>query len=78
MALYDSLFKIGDPVFVKIDGFCLKGNVRVILFTRSKVRYSVSVETSDGHRTTLHNIDSIWVQNRENGEYLDFEDDNYS
>ena len=78
MAKLETLFNIGDPVYVEIDDFKLKGNIRVVLFANAKVRYSVSIKLKDGSRTTLHNIDSIHVIERKDGLYIDFGEDNYS
>ena len=80
MAMIKSLptrYGIGEPVNVCINDCIIEGNVRVVLFSNSKVRYSVSIMHL-GCRTTLHNLDSILVEDNPDGEFLDFENDNYS
>jgi len=72
-----SRYSIGEAVYVYINDYKIEGNIRIILFSNMKVRYSVSV-TSKGGRTTLHNLDSILVEGNPNGEFVDFGDDNYS
>lgn len=72
-----SKYKIGEPVFVCIGDCKIEGNIRVVLFSNMKVRYSISV-INKGGRTTLHNLDSILVEDRIDGDFLDFGDDNYS
>lgn len=66
-----SKFDIGDPCIV-FD--TLKGHIRTITFTTGKVRYSVYLLIEE---TTIHNIDSYHVQERE-GEKIEFDFDNYS
>ena len=78
-----SRYSIGDPVYVQIWEQKVKGNVRVIIFSNSKVRYSISIIIKEGEgeeesRTTFHNIDSVFVEDRPDGEVVDFGDDNYS
>lgn len=68
---------IGEPVYVYINNHKIEGNIRVVLFSNMKVRYSVSV-LNEGSRTTLHNLDSIVVKDRDGGDWINFGDDNYS
>jgi hypothetical protein len=68
--------QIGDPVYVHLDGGDIPGHVRCITFTRGKVRFAVQV-TTDGHPTTLHNVDSALLVARE-GARLDMPFDLYS
>lgn len=51
---------IGELVKVKIDGVEIPGRIRAVIFTSSKVRYSVRVG-AEGSETTLHNVDSAFV-----------------
>lgn len=76
-------FDIGDPVIVDLsEDQKIKGHIRTIIFTSSKVRYSVLVENK--HRqdkesyTTLHNIDSVFVKPDQEGEKWKMPLDNYS
>lgn len=72
---------IGDPVYVTLQGHQLEGVVRTVLFTSSKVRYSVVVPIDLDHvaetATTLHNLDSILVTSRD-GKRIEWGPDNYS
>ncbi len=72
-----SKYSIGEAVHVCINDCKIEGNIRVILFSNMKVRYSVSIMNKSG-RTTLHNLDSILIEGNPNGEFVDFGDDNYS
>jgi hypothetical protein len=67
---------IGAPVWIEADGTKIAGHVRAVTFTSGKVRYAVSVLAWKS-RTTLHNIDSIVVTERD-GEPTKFPFDNYS
>lgn len=67
---FPSRFDIGDPV----TAFGLKGNIRIVAFTTGKVRYSIYLLIEE---TTIHNIDSAYVEPRE-GEKIEFDFDNYS
>lgn len=72
---FNSKFGIGDPVTLKLgsqEG--VAGHVRAVTFTNCKVRYAVKTEDSN---TTVHNVDSIFVIDR-NGAKVDFGSDNYS
>ena len=79
---YTSKYNIGDPVFINIEDQKIPGNIRVIIFSNMKVRYSVSVITNfngkGDERTTLHNIDSVFIKERSDGTFIDFGEDNYS
>ena len=80
MATFPSAFDIGDPVNVTVQGSALAGHVRAVTFTSGKVRYSVSVPVDlddPDTRTTLHNLDSAFVNER-SGEKYTFDFDNYS
>jgi hypothetical protein len=66
-----SRFDIGDPVLFLGH---IKGNVRTITFTSGKVRYSIFLLIEE---TTLHNIDSCFIEERV-GEKITFDFDNYS
>ena len=77
-----SNLSIGEPVSIIINGQKLSGNVRTIIFSNFKVRYSVSIiieeENGETARSTLHNIDSYFVKKRPEGVFVDFGEDNYS
>jgi hypothetical protein len=69
---------IGEQVKLKIPMSGIENDnvyIRVISFTNSKVRFSVYLEDA---KTTLHNIDSIWIEKLENPNFIDFDNDNYS
>lgn len=70
-ALFPSLFDIGDPVWVEIQGQRLAGHVRSVAFSTGKVRYAVKVDGS-----TFRAIDSVWVKPRPEGEKVEFSFDN--
>lgn len=72
---FESAFAIGQRVSIHLQGAKLKGVVRAITFTSSKVRYSVRIL---GDETTLHNIDSAFVCSKPDAEILDMPEDNYS
>lgn len=72
---YESQFIIGQEVKLVIGEYTTLAYVRAIIFTNSKVRYSLFIERL---RTTFHNIDSIYVVAVENPNFTDFGDDNYS
>jgi hypothetical protein len=69
-ALFPSLFDIGDPVWVEIQGQRLAGHVRSVSFSTGKVRYAVQVEGS-----TFRAVDSVWVKPRE-GASVEYDFDN--
>lgn len=79
-----SRFAIGEPVYIQIGDQKFTGNIRTIIFSNMKVRYSVSViinfdkENEEEERTTLHNIDSVFIKERTDGKIVDFGEDNYS
>ncbi len=75
--MFPSKYGIGDPVNVCINDCIIEGNIRTVLFSNMKVRYSVSIMHL-GDRTTLHNLDSILVEDNPDGKFIDFGDDNYS
>ncbi len=74
---YKSDFEIGELVLVRLQSKTLKGHIRAVIFTSSKVRYSVLIA---GDETTLHNVDSVFIcSDRSHGkEVLDMPEDNYS
>jgi len=52
--------------------------VRTIMFTEGKIRYSIILVTKEG-RTTLHNIDSVFVkESNAEPQYIKMDFDNYS
>ena len=75
---YPSAYQIGQ----KVDVTGMTGEklyIRTIIFTKSKVRYSIYDAELE---TTFHNIDSIFISQPQNSsstdQYLDFGEDNYS
>ena len=85
MAAFASQFKIGDPVFVELGDVKVPGNIRVVLHTQGKVRYSVrvffDVNSTGGKKetgTTLHNLDSVFVKENKDGDFMELDFDNYS
>jgi len=74
---FPSRFDIGDPVKIKVNDKELKGHIRVVIFTKGKVRYSVRVTENDID-TTFHNIDSVFIVPDEDGEKIELDFDNYS
>ncbi len=73
----ESAFRIGQRVHINIQGCRIEGHVRAIIFTASKVRYSIRA-LGDGDETTLHNIDSAFVFSEPDAEVLYMPEDNYS
>ena len=71
----ESSFRIGQRVSVQVGGAKVEGHVRAVIFTSSKVRYSVRVH---GDETTLHNIDSSFVMSEPDAEIVPMPEDNYS
>lgn len=71
----ESAFVIGQRVFVQLQGVKVEGHVRAIIFTSSKVRYSIRAL---GEETTLHNIDSAFVFSEPDSEVIPMPEDNYS
>ena len=74
---YPSRFAIGESVILKLSGYSINCYIRAVLFSNSKVRYSVYVKAD---KTTIHNIDSCFIEDdlenvKDKG---DFGDDNYS
>lgn len=74
---YESLFQIGEPVDLLLQDKQLRGHVRAIIFTSSKVRYSIRLVDPS---TTIHNIDSAFVSQVPAVERViaDMPEDNYS
>lgn len=85
---FPSAFAIGEPVYLEMQVDCPKAgedvqmewakipcHVRTVTFTNSKVRYSVRTATDQA--TTIHNIDSVFVEPRD-GDRIDLGFDNYS
>jgi len=74
---YSSRYKIGKKVLVD---FCKKGKlentyIRAVIFTNCKVRYSIYLSNS---KTTIHNVDSCFVKDSKDVDFIEFETDNYS
>lgn len=75
---FPSRFGIGDPVYFTNGSVRMDGNIRTVTFTSGKVRYSVAIlDGQDGH-STIHNVDSVFVEPRPGGKKIDFGFDNYS
>jgi hypothetical protein len=72
---FESAFVIGQRVSIQVQGVKIEGHVRAIIFTSSKVRYSV---WALGDETTLHNIDSTFVTSEPDAEVIPMHEDNYS
>jgi len=76
---YPSIYKIGEKVIAdfKTNGKLKNIYIRAIIFTNAKVRYSLFLANSN---TTLHNVDSCFVEDVEKGQedFIEFEMDNYS
>lgn len=68
-------YVIGQRVTVQMQGQKIDGHIRAIIFTSSKVRYSVRAL---GDETTIHNIDSTFVFSEPNAEVIPMPEDNYS
>lgn len=49
--------------------------IRAIIFTQGKIRYSVLLK---GIKSTLHNVDSVFIRDSDDDEIVDFGMDNYS
>jgi len=72
---YVSLYKIGQKVDIRLDGSVLTDcYIRTIIFSNSKIRYSVFIKND---KTTIHNLDSVFVITGYD-EFTDFTEDNYS
>jgi len=76
---YPSRYKIGEKVVANFgkNGRLENVFIRAIIFTNAKVRYSIFLSESN---TTLHNVDSCFVEDVEKGQekFIEFETDNYS
>ena len=70
-----SAYSIGQRVYISLQGLKIEGHVRAIIFTASKVRYSIRSIDSE---TTLHNVDSAFVCSPPDAEIIDMPEDNYS
>lgn len=73
-----SAFQIGERVkLTVIQTAPVIGYVRAIIFTSSKVRYSLWIKEAE---TTLHNIDSAFVESlpETERETIEMPPDNYS
>ncbi len=74
----ESSFQIGERVkLTAIQSSPIFGYVRAIIFTSSKVRYSLWIKEAE---TTLHNIDSVYVEGlpESEREVIAMPEDNYS
>ncbi len=74
----ESSFQIGERVkLTVIPTAPTFGYVRAIIFTSSKVRYSLWIKEAE---TTLHNIDSVYVEGlpESEREVIEMPEDNYS
>lgn len=60
---YPSLFEIGEEVFFKFYDVKISALIRTVIFTNGKVRYSLVLKhpTEDNYKTTIHNVDSVYV-----------------
>lgn len=70
--------KIGEQVkliFVKEKFETINCYIRAIIFSNAKVRFSIFLSEE---KTTLHNVDSCFIEKLENPNFLNFEDDIYS
>ena len=76
---YPSRYAIGEAVDLVLskeeDGLRIPAFVRAIIFTNMKVRYTLYLKEI---RSSIHNVDSIWVRDSSSDETVNFEDDNYS
>jgi hypothetical protein len=71
-----SAYQIGELVNVTTSPkFTFTGFIRAVTFTSSKVRYAVWIEET---QTTLHNIDSVYVEPVRPREFILMPPDNYS
>jgi len=78
-ASYPSKYAIGDSVQITMPNSpAVDGWIRAIIFTNSKVRYSVFVGVENGGFTTLHNIDSVFISDGTGKKLDSTEFDNYS
>jgi hypothetical protein len=68
-------YEVGMPVKLKFSEATIHGYIRCVIFTNAKVRFSVFLEKDE---TTLHNIDSNFVEPDSSREKIEFETDNYS
>lgn len=76
--IYPSSMVVGEQVRLKIPDNNIdteKAYIRAIIFTNMKVRFSIFLEGSD---TTIHNVDSVWVEKLYSPNMMDFGEDNYS
>jgi hypothetical protein len=76
--LYPSSVAIGEQVRFKIPMNNIeteKAYIRAIIFSNCKIRFSVYLDES---KTTLHNVDSIWIEKMKDPKMMDFGEDNYS
>ena len=74
----ESTFQIGERVkLTVIQSTPIFAYVRAIIFTSSKVRYSLWIKEAE---TTLHNIDSVYVEEAPEleREIIEMPEDNYS
>lgn len=80
-AQYPSRYEVGEEVvFVllgkdKKEQYKAPAYIRAVMFTNEKVRYSVYLKYM---KTTIHNVDSVFIQDAENSGSVDFGFDNYS
>lgn len=74
---YPSRFAIGERVKLTVAPTPIYAYIRAITFTSGKVRYALYVKDST---TTLHNIDSAFVEPVEENQrdFIDFDFDNFS
>ncbi len=77
MQLYESKYQIGQKVKLNTKEFSTQNAyIRAITFSTGKVRYSIFLSKS---KTTLYNIDSIFVEDSKIKEYIgEFEFDKYN
>lgn len=77
-ASFISRFRIGERVkLTVIQTKPIYGYVRAVIFTASKVRYSIWIREAE---TTLHNIDSVYIEGMAADEFeiIPMGEDNYS
>jgi hypothetical protein len=72
-----SAHQVGEKVELHLDESQppIDAFVRAVIFTSSKVRYSLWLRSQ---ATTLHNIDSTFVNKAAVPETMEFGEDNYS
>lgn len=67
-----SAHQIGEPVWYRVSGNNIEAHIKYVMFLTGKVRYGLYLVHD---QTTVQMVDSVFVDKREQGQFVEFEPD---